>query len=69
MFFDTASSDAVLSDSNAELMSCFEVVRDAPEDLIHELSHDTVGDLSSRSRAVAARGCVSEGCASFQLRQ
>jgi DNA adenine methylase len=38
LFFDLAPSAAVLSDSNPELMLCYEVVRDCPEDLISEYS-------------------------------
>ena len=38
LFFDVGPADAVLSDSNAELISCYEVVRDSPDALVAELS-------------------------------
>jgi DNA adenine methylase len=44
LFFDLAPDAAVLSDSNPELISCYEVVRDAPEELIKELSHYSVSE-------------------------
>jgi DNA adenine methylase len=37
LFFDLAPTNAVLSDSNGDLISCYEVVRDAPEALIQQL--------------------------------
>src|SRR5437016_1306773 len=37
LFFDLGAHDAILSDSNPDLMSCYEVVRDAPEELLEEL--------------------------------
>jgi DNA adenine methylase len=36
-FFDLAPGSAVLSDSNAELINCYKVVRDSPEELIRAL--------------------------------
>jgi DNA adenine methylase len=44
LFFDLAPSQAVLSDSNAELTSCYEVVRDSPNELIEELSQYLVNE-------------------------
>lgn len=44
LFFDLAPADAVLSDSNPELISCYEVVRDAPDALIEELSHYRISE-------------------------
>ena len=44
LFFDLAPADAVLSDSNPELISCYEVVRDAPDALLGELSHYRVSE-------------------------
>lgn len=43
-FFDLAPDEAVLSDSNPELISCYEVVRDAADELIAELSHYRVNE-------------------------
>lgn len=44
LFFDLSPSDAILSDSNAELISCYEVVRDSPDALIQELSHYAISE-------------------------
>lgn len=38
LFFDLAPHNASLSDSNAELIECYKVVRDEPKALIQELS-------------------------------
>lgn len=38
LFFDLAPSKAVLADANPELMNCYQVVRDCPEELITALS-------------------------------
>ena len=38
LFFGTCPEHALLSDSNPELISCFKVVRDTPDDLIESLS-------------------------------
>src|SRR5580700_10196864 len=37
-FFDMSPKDAVLGDSNPELMNCYRVVRDQPEELIEHIS-------------------------------
>src|SRR5438445_3544880 len=37
-FFDLSPAQGVLSDSNAELINCYQIVRDAPEELIRALS-------------------------------
>lgn len=38
LFFDLCPAEAVISDSNPELIQCYETVRDSPEELIGELS-------------------------------
>lgn len=38
LFFDLGPAEAVISDSNPELIQCYETVRDSPEELIGELS-------------------------------
>jgi DNA adenine methylase len=38
LFFDLGHSPAVLSDSNEELVQCYEVVRDKPEELLRQLA-------------------------------
>lgn len=43
-FFDLAPTEATLSDSNAELISCYQVVRDMPDELIQALSHYRVSE-------------------------
>jgi DNA adenine methylase len=44
LFFDLAPSQAVLSDSNAELISCYQVVRDEPDELLRELGQYRVSE-------------------------
>jgi DNA adenine methylase len=46
LFFDLAPDCAALTDSNPELISCYTVVRDTPEQLIRELSHFRVSEKS-----------------------
>ena len=43
-FFDLSPSDAVLGDSNPELMNCYEVVRERPDELIDALSGFSVSE-------------------------
>jgi DNA adenine methylase len=43
-FFGLSPGTAVLSDSNPELISCYRVVRETPEELIEELSHYRVSE-------------------------
>ena len=44
LFFALAPKDAFLNDANAELMLCYEVVRDAPEDLLEALSEYRISE-------------------------
>lgn len=44
MFFDLAPTDAVLSDSNEELIHCYTVVRDNPEELLAALEHYKISE-------------------------
>src|SRR5882724_12567013 len=37
LFFDIRPADAVLSDTNAELIECYQVVRDQPDELVARL--------------------------------
>ena len=43
LFLDTCPVQAILSDLNPELIQCYEVVRDSPEQLIESLRNFTVG--------------------------
>jgi DNA adenine methylase len=43
-FFDIAPSEAFLGDSNPELMNCYDVVRERPEELIDALSRLRVNE-------------------------
>jgi len=54
LFFDLCPSPAVLSDSNEELVQCYEVVRDKPEELIQHLADFGVSEREFyRVRATA----------------
>lgn len=44
LFFDLTPDHAVLSDTNPELISCYEVVRNSPEELIQELAQYHVSE-------------------------
>ena len=48
LFFDLAPDHAVLSDTNPELISCYQVVRDSPDELIEELAHYRVSESEFR---------------------
>lgn len=53
MFFSLAPDEAMLSDSNPELISCYEVVRNSPRELITELKNYTVTEAEFyRIRAI-----------------
>jgi DNA adenine methylase len=44
LFFDLSPDRAVLSDMNPELISCYQVVRSSPEELIQELARYSVSE-------------------------
>ncbi len=44
VFFDICPSHAIISDSNAELISCYQTVRDTPRELIEALSSYRVSE-------------------------
>jgi DNA adenine methylase len=53
MFFGLAPNEAILSDSNPELISCYEVVRNSPRELITELTNYAVTEAEFyRIRAI-----------------
>ncbi len=57
LFFDTDPDDAVLGDSNADLVACYEVVKDSPLDLLDALDELVVSENEYyRIRALAPKG-------------
>jgi DNA adenine methylase len=64
-FFDTAPQVSVLGDSNAELVSCYEVVRDSPNRLLEQLRSLIVSESEYyRIRALVPESlpCVRRCC-------
>ncbi len=63
-FFDLSPSDAVLGDSNPELMNCYEVVRERPDELIDALSGFSVSESEFyKVRAMEPEALPSMTCA------
>lgn len=51
LFFDVMPQNAIVNDSNLELINCYTVIRDQPEELLeHVLSHDNNADYFYRLR-------------------
>jgi DNA adenine methylase len=56
LFFDTDPAHAVLGDSNADLVACYEVVRDSPLELLDALDELIVSESEYyRIRALAPK--------------